>query len=76
MNDCLSDTNKAEGLLFWSSSDNGGSAFQKCNSLILTCRLQGGEGNTGWQHAQLFRQRLDSNNNYSLRVEFEVVPKL
>ncbi|KAJ7380425.1 Peptide-N(4)-(N-acetyl-beta- glucosaminyl)asparagine amidase [Desmophyllum pertusum] len=44
------------------------SSLSGCKSLKLTASLSGGNGNAAWQHAQLFSQPIDSEDDCSLDV--------
>jgi hypothetical protein len=67
----------------WSSNESGPTAANNCFSIkskivTLACEVEGGDGNTAWQHAQLFRRSTASNNANDqllkgLKVSFEVV---
>ena len=39
-------------------------SFKGCSELQLSVHLSGGRGDVAWQHAQLFRQTLDSKDEY------------
>lgn len=43
-----------------------------CNSVILRARLIGGEGQMAWQHAQLFRQSLQTTNSFGLQISIKL----
>lgn len=40
--------------------------------LILTVTVSGGQGNCAWQHAQIFRQSLESKDDKSLVINIEL----
>ena len=41
-------------------------------SLILKATLSGGKGDVGWQHAQLFRTKMDDQNQSDFQFKFIV----
>ena len=41
-------------------------------SLILKATLSGGKGDVGWQHAQLFRTKMDDQNQSEFQFKFIV----
>nr|CAH7728170.1 unnamed protein product [Callosobruchus chinensis] len=48
------------------------SEIQDVRELTITAKLTGGKGNCGWQHAQLFRQNLDSSDcPFSITLKFK-----
>ncbi|XP_055389982.1 peptide-N(4)-(N-acetyl-beta-glucosaminyl)asparagine amidase [Condylostylus longicornis] len=50
---------------------SGSQKIEEANGLIIKASLQGGNGDTAWQHAQLFRQSLNSNEYpFVLNISF------
>jgi hypothetical protein len=41
--------------------------FEGCSQLEFTAQLEGGVGDTAWQHAQLFRQKI-ADDDYPLDI--------
>lgn len=46
--------------------------LKEATKLILTVTVSGGQGNCAWQHAQIFRQSLENEEDRSLVIDIEL----
>lgn len=64
--------NKSVVLLISDVSNYRTDQLKGATKLILTATVSGGQGDSAWQHAQIFRQSLENEDDRSLVVDIEL----
>lgn len=64
--------NKSLVLPFGDVSNYRTNQLKGATKLILTVTVSGGEGDCAWQHAQIFRQSLENEDDRSLVIDIEL----